>query len=103
MTDLTERLRKFSLLDRDGQPGYAMAMCKEAAAEIARLQEAKRHFSALADAKGKENVALRAALESCESWVDRWTGHVGACKGGDECTCGRTAILHEARTTLEWA
>lgn len=31
----------------------------EAHAEIERLQEAKRRFSALADAKGKENVELR--------------------------------------------
>lgn len=36
---------------------------ERARAEIARLTEAKRHFSALADAKGKENVALRAEVE----------------------------------------
>ncbi len=35
-----------------------------AADELERLQEAKRHALALADAKGKENCALRAALES---------------------------------------
>ncbi len=35
----------------------------ELRAENERLQEAKRHALALADAKGKENVALRAALK----------------------------------------
>lgn len=43
---------------------------------------------------------LRAALESCESWIDRWTRHVGPCEDADKCTCGRTAILHEARAAL---
>lgn len=43
---------------------------------------------------------LRAALATCESWVDRWTKHVGTCKGGDKCTCGRSAVLHEARAAL---
>jgi uncharacterized Fe-S radical SAM superfamily protein PflX len=47
-----------------------------------------------------ENERLRAALESCESWIDRWTNHVGTCKGGDKCTCGRTAILFEAKAAL---
>ena len=40
---------------------------------------------------------LRAALETCASWIDRWTTHVGNCEGGDKCTCGRTAVLFEAR------
>lgn len=39
----------------DGDP-----IIRKLKAEIARLQESKRHFSALADAKGKENVVLRA-------------------------------------------
>lgn len=43
---------------------------------------------------------LRAALAACESWLDRWTEHVGNCEGGNECTCGRTAILHEARAAI---
>lgn len=48
-------------------------------AEIDRLQEAKRHFSALADAKGKENVALLAAnlqMRTALVWVRSWAGKV---------------------------
>lgn len=40
------------------------------------------------------------ALESCESWIERWTEHVGSCPGGYQCTCGRTAVLSEARAAL---
>lgn len=43
---------------------------------------------------------LRAALSSCESWIDRWTKHVGNCQGGEKCTCGRSAVLYEASTIL---
>lgn len=43
---------------------------------------------------------LRGALGSCASWIERWTQHVGACKGGDRCTCGRTAVLYEAAAAL---
>lgn len=48
----------------------------------------------------EENVLLRFALESCQSWIERWTKHVGSCEGGDKCTCGRTAVLHEASAIL---
>lgn len=58
--------------------------------------EVRYQNAALAD----ENERLRAALESCESWMDRWTQHVGSCQGGDKCTCGRTAILYEARAAM---
>lgn len=47
-----------------------------------------------------EAMKLRAALVTCESWIDRWTQHVGRCEGDDRCTCGRTAILYEARAVL---
>ena len=43
---------------------------------------------------------LRAALETCASWIDRWTPHAGNCKGGDKCTCGRTAVLFDASAAL---
>jgi hypothetical protein len=46
--------------------------------------------------------ARRDALEEAEearlgaaAWIETWTQHVGNCKGGLECTCGRTAILFE--------
>lgn len=39
-------------------------------AEIARLQEAKRHALALADAKGKENVLLRRRLDTIANIAD---------------------------------
>lgn len=43
---------------------------------------------------------LQEALAACESWIDRWAPHVGACDGGVSCTCGRTAVLYEARDAL---
>jgi hypothetical protein len=43
---------------------------------------------------------LREALESCQSWIDRWTQHVGNCKGGERCTCGRAAVLYDASAAL---
>lgn len=43
---------------------------------------------------------LMEALRSCEAWIDRWTSHVGNCKGGNECSCGRSAISHEARAAI---
>lgn len=44
---------------------------------------------------------LRAALGSAASWIERWAGHVGKCEGGSACTCGRSAVLYDARTTLD--
>ena len=43
---------------------------------------------------------LRAALKSAQSWMDRWAAHVGRCKAGAQCTCGRNAILHEINAAL---
>jgi hypothetical protein len=40
-----------------------LAVAKEAHAEIARLQDAKRAALAIADERSKENVGLRAALK----------------------------------------
>lgn len=48
-------------IDYEVAHGIACVELAKAKIEIARLAEAKRHFSELADAKGKENVALRAA------------------------------------------
>lgn len=47
-----------------------------------------------------ENERLRAALSSSESWIDRWTSHVGTCEGGNKCTCGRSAVLFDAGDAL---
>lgn len=82
-------------------------LCEEAAAEIDRLT------AALATSEGlkagyiestmrltAENDRLREALSSCESWIDRWSAHVGNCKGGDKCTCGRSAVLYEANSAI---
>lgn len=44
---------------------------------------------------------LEAALKTAESWVNRWTAHVGSCKTDTLCTCGRTFVLFEARRALE--
>lgn len=50
---------------------------------------------------GLEVGRLWEALASSESWISRWAKHVGNCSGSDEtCTCGRAAILFEARAAL---
>ena len=72
MSDIVKRLRQDFTTDQ-------IPLHAEAAAEIERLT---------------------AALESCESWIDRWTSHVASCEGGDKCTCGRQTILYEARAAL---
>ena len=43
---------------------------------------------------------MREALEAAKSWIERWASHVGNCRGGNECTCGRTAILAECAAAL---
>lgn len=55
---------------------------------------------ALAEA-GLRAEEMREALETAESWIERWAAHVGNCRGGDVCTCGRTAVLAEVRKALE--
>lgn len=35
------------------------------------------------------------ALETAESWIDRHAPHVGNCRGGNACSCGRTLVLAE--------
>ena len=45
---------------------------------------------------------LEAALGYAETWIDKWSRHVGSCHApADICTCGREAILHETRAALE--
>jgi hypothetical protein len=63
----------------------------------ARPNDAPMPTEHLLDEAADEIERLRAALESCASWIDRWTSHVGNCAGGVKCTCGRTAILFDAR------
>jgi len=43
---------------------------------------------------------MEGALKSASSWLERWGSHVGNCGGGHVCTCGLTAISHEAETAL---
>lgn len=46
---------------------------------------------------GHQRDAQDTALATAEAWLDRWAAHVGSCKGGEKCTCGLTAVLHEVR------
>ena len=71
----------------------------EAAAESLREYSSKQALDIVA--LGQEVGRLREALASSESWISRWAKHVGNCSGSDEtCTCGRAAILFEARAAL---
>ena len=87
------------------------ALYDEAATAIASLREERerlrREVEALRASQNgpailRERVrVLEGALNSCESWIDRWTYHIGSCKGEDHrCTCGRAAVLHEARAAI---
>ncbi len=58
------RVNPNSVCDTDRVIRMAIEDIGKQDAEITRLEEAKRHALALADAKGKENVRLRLALES---------------------------------------
>ena len=48
-----------------------------------------------------ENERLREALQTAESWIDRWTEHVGKCAENEGCTCGRTLVLFECSSALQ--
>jgi len=80
MTDIVKELRSLASSD-DGISPYCCNgdVCEAAGAEIERL---------------------RAALESCQSWIVRWTKHVAACEGGERCACGRSSVLYEAAAAL---
>lgn len=102
--DILERLRRS--VTKGHEPTDADALA--AIAEIARLQLANKQSMAQADMRSAESCKLRqenerltAALDSCVSWIDRWTDHVGNCEGGNKCTCGRTAVLYEANNVDE--
>ena len=90
MTDIVQKLRAYR--PRYGWPEEYSTIVEPtmnhvAADEIERLRA--------------ENERLREALASSESWISRWAKHVGNCSGSDEtCTCGRAAILFEARAAL---
>lgn len=72
--------------------------CDDSQGKRCRMMEARSGCTCAMAADEIER--LRAALESCESWVDRWTTHAGNCEGGDRCTCGRAAVLYEAGVAL---
>lgn len=84
----------------------ARASSALAAVNFARAKKAEAEIATLtARLAGAENDAiivreLRAALETCASWIDRWTTHVGRCEGTSKCTCGRTAVMAEAAAEL---
>lgn len=84
-------------------PSYdgAIYMRQDAAKEIRRLREYSSKQALDIVTLGQEVGRLREALASSESWISRWAKHVGNCSGSDEtCTCGRAAILFEARAAL---
>ncbi len=43
----------------------------------------------------------RNALRAAESWLERWADHVGRCRGGEQCTCGLTAVQYDIRAALK--
>ena len=43
---------------------------------------------------------LAEAVAGNGAWLERWAAHVGACVGGDQCTCGLTFALHENHQAL---
>lgn len=55
------------------------------------------HPAPLDPARREEIAVLRETIAGPEAWLERWASHVGACSGGDRCTCGLTLARHEAR------
>lgn len=74
---------------------------KEQADEIERLREQERKMTNHALERMEEIERLREALQTAESWIDRWTEHVGKCAGNEGCTCGRTLVLFECSSALQ--
>jgi len=53
------------------------------------------------DRQAVEIERLRGVLSAAEAWIDRWSYHVGSCRGATNvCTCGRTFVLYEIRAAL---
>lgn len=43
------------------------------------------------------------ALGRASAWLERWARHVGSCVGGEQCTCGLTAIRAETEAAIAHA
>jgi hypothetical protein len=43
---------------------------------------------------------IREALETAESWLDRWATHVATCPEGNRCSCGLTVVRSEIAQAL---
>lgn len=70
MADILNDMRKVTKLNGDTySSAEVLGMISRGANEIERLHEARRHFSALADAKGKENVEFRQLLRDARDHV----------------------------------
>lgn len=87
--------------------GWNMAEAGENIAHSERVaalvEEAMKELSAIRAAKETTPEAKRLSdvLSAAYSWIDTWAYHVPNCKGGNECTCGRTAILFELAAAKE--
>lgn len=90
-------------LDLQHADGTSAEDAMRAALEAALgVQKAQSLEALVADAQKDVCIEeLAAALKTSESWIDIWTSHVGRCDGGAKCTCGRTAVLFEARAVPE--
>jgi hypothetical protein len=87
---IAEQAGSDPLPERARQSDHAPVM-REAADYIEKLE------AQLAARSGEDVLS---ALKSAEAWLSRWPAHVGNCAGGNNCTCGLTAIRFEAAVAL---
>ena len=98
MTDIVERLRKWSVF---GYGYEASCDMKEAATAIEAQSANMANAARLLSEQTAEIERLRAALRGAEAWLQNWAVHAGRCEGGNGCTCGLTAIRYDLSAALE--
>lgn len=66
-----------------------------------QIAELERHGIKTLDELLADWRRMREALETADSWLDRWGNHVGRCGRESECTCGLARVQHEIHAALE--
>lgn len=87
--DITVRLDNLAQSLAGEYPPHTLMDLAEAASLIERLRD--------------ERPDVLQALESASAWLERWARHVGSCAGGEQCTCGLTAIRAETEAAIAHA
>lgn len=79
---------------RNYLPFVDIALAFEAQPSV-NLETVNRALSATVQKQETELKALRQANKAAYSWLDGWGAHARSCAGGQQCTCGLTAVKFE--------